>query len=330
MARSTPSAPAPGSGQDTRQDVPQGSQAPKPGGGTRTAAGTRIPDKTREAAGAKDAQESGTTPKAERRPGQRGEDSGAAGVPGEQATASYIYGILPGDVELTPEARGVGDPPGEIRLVRHEDIAALISDLRLNRPLGMPQDLVAHQSLLDDVAAEVPVLPLRFGAVMESPEAVVRELLAPHHDEFRSALEDLEDRAQYVVKARYEEGTVLREVLQEQPEARRLREEIRDLPEEATWDARIRLGEVINEAIEAKRAADTQTLAEGLAPHAVAVVIREPTHEVDAAHLAVLVETGRQDDFEEALNEFGRRWADRVTLRLLGPQAPYDFVTTQR
>ncbi|MEU8272309.1 GvpL/GvpF family gas vesicle protein, partial [Sphaerisporangium sp. NPDC049002] len=128
----------------------------------------------------------------------------------------------------------------------------------------------------------------------------------------------------------YVEGTVLMEVLQEQPEARRLREEIRDLPEEATWDARIRLGEIINQAIEAKRDADTQTLAEGLAPHAVAIVIREPTHEEDAAHLAVLVETGRQDDFEEALNEFGRRWADRVTLRLLGPQAPYDFVTTQR
>ncbi len=313
MARSTPSAAAPGSGQntrETRQDVPEDAQE-----------------------GPKDARESGTTRQAGRRPdqtGQAGEASGMPEPPSEQATASYIYGILPADVELTPEARGVGDPPGEIRLVRHDDIAALISDLRLNRPLGKPQDLMAHQSLLDDVAAEVPVLPLRFGAVMEGPEAIVNELLAPHHDEFRAALEDLEGRAQYVVKARYEEGTVLMEVLQEQPEARRLREEIRDLPEEATWDSRIRLGEIINQSIEAKRDADTQTLAEGLAPHAVAVVIREPTHEEDAAHLAVLVETDRQEEFEEALNEFGRRWADRVTLRLLGPQAPYDFVTTQR
>ncbi|MCW2877587.1 MAG: hypothetical protein JWQ95_1687 [Sphaerisporangium sp.] len=308
MGRSTPSPAAPGSernaheGRDTRQvaKVPEDAPAPEP----------------RQGAGAP-------------HPGQAGEAAGAAGVPGEQATASYIYGILPGDVELTPEVRGVGDPPGEIRLVRHDDIAALISDLRLNRPLGKPKDLMAHQQLLDDVASEVPVLPLRFGAVMESPEAIVRELLAPHHDEFRTALDELEGRAQYVVKARYEEGTVLREVLQEQPEASRLREEIRDLPEDATWDARIRLGEIVNQSIEAKRDADTQALAEGLAPHAVAIVIREPTHEEDAAHLAVLVETDRQDDFEEALDEFGRRWADRVTLRLLGPQAPYDFVMTQ-
>jgi hypothetical protein len=248
-----------------------------------------------------------------------------------QATASYIYGIVPGDVERLPEARGVGDPPGRIRLVRHGDIAAVVSDLQRSRRLGRPDDLLAHEQLLDVTAAEVSaVLPLRFGAVMESDEAIVRELLTPHHDEFRSALAEFEGRTEYVVKARYDEQAVLREVLAEQPAAARLRERIRELPEEATWDARIRLGEIVNESIEAKRGADTQALAEGLAPHAAAIVVREPTHEQDAAHLAVLVEKDCQDDFDEALEEFRTRWAGRVTLRLLGPLAPYDFVTTAR
>lgn len=245
-----------------------------------------------------------------------------------ETTVSYIYGILPGDVELIPEARGVGDPPGQIRLVRHGDIAALVSDVHPGRPLGRPRDLLAHEQLLDDTAAEVPVLPLRFGAVMESPEAIVRELLTPRHDEFRAALAEFEGRTEYVVKGRYDEQTVLREVLAEQPEAARLREEIRDRPEEATWDARIRLGEIVNQSIEAKRDADTRSLVEGLAPHAVAIVIREPTHEQDTAHLAVLVANDRQGDFERVLEEFAARWAGRVRLRLLGPLAPYDFVTT--
>ncbi|MFC6087093.1 GvpL/GvpF family gas vesicle protein [Sphaerisporangium aureirubrum] len=244
-----------------------------------------------------------------------------------QATATYLYGIVPGDVELTPERRGVGDPPGMTGLVRHGEIAALISDLSLGRALGRPQDLVAHQGLLDDVAGEVPVLPMRFGAVLESPEAIVEELLKPHHDEFLAALAELEGRAQFVVKGRYVEGTVLREVLREVPEAAELRESIRGVPEEASWDARIRLGEIVNQAIDAKRDADTRMLAEALAPHAVAVVVREPTHEEDAAHLAVLVDTDRQEEFDAALEAFADRWADRVTLRLIGPQAPYDFVT---
>lgn len=257
-------------------------------------------------------------------PAHASEEARPQGTP--QATATYLYGVLPADVELTPEDRGVGDPPGRTALVRHGEIAALVSELHPDRPLGRPQDLVAHQSLLDDVAAEVPVLPMRFGAVMESPEAVAEELLAPHHDEFRAALQELEGRAQFVVKARYVEGAVLGEVLREEPEAAALRDQIRGLPEEATWDARIRLGEVINQAIEVKRDADTRRLAEALAPHAVAIMVREPTHEEDAAHLAVLVETERREEFEDALEECADRWDGRITLRLLGPQAAYDFV----
>ncbi|MDH2430159.1 GvpL/GvpF family gas vesicle protein [Sphaerisporangium sp. TRM90804] len=257
-------------------------------------------------------------------------ERGKAPPPAARAVGIYVYGVVPADVELTPEPRGVGEPPGEIGLVRHGDVAALVSPLHVTRPIGKPQDLVAHQQLLDDVATEVPVLPFRFGAVLESPEAIVGELLTPHHDQFASALAELEGRVQFVVKARYDEHTVLREVLVERPEAARMRDQIRDLPEDASWDARIRLGELVNEAIEAKRDADTRTLAEGLAPHAVAIAIRPPTHEEDAAHLAVLVETERQAEFEEALDGFGVRWDGRITLRLLGPQAPYDFVQTRQ
>lgn len=39
-------------------------------------------------------------------------------------TAIYVYGILPGDVEID-DARGVGDPPAEVTTVHGGPIAAL-------------------------------------------------------------------------------------------------------------------------------------------------------------------------------------------------------------
>ncbi|MBB4920390.1 GvpL/GvpF family gas vesicle protein [Streptosporangium saharense] len=245
-----------------------------------------------------------------------------------QESASYVYGIMPGDVEVDPEATGVGDPPAKIRLVRHGDIAALTSEIALDRPLGRPEDLFAHQRLLDEAAAEVPVLPLRFGAVVTDDEAVVEELLAPNHDAFRDALDDLEGRTEYIVKGRYVESVVIGEVLAENPEAARLRDDIRGKPEEATWDARIRLGELLGEGVAARRDADTEEIVGALAPLSAAVAVREPTHEQDAVHAAFLIETDRLEEFERAVEEFGERWAERVTVRLLGPLAPYDFVTT--
>ena len=137
-----------------------------------------------------------------------------------------MYGILPSDIELEPGGTGVGDPPGEIRVVRHGDLAALVSDVDLDQPLGRPEDLLTHEELLDSSAAEVPVLPLRFGSVAASDEAVAAELLAARHDEFASALRRLDGHAEYVVRGRYDRDAILREVLADSPRAERLCEQV--------------------------------------------------------------------------------------------------------
>ena len=237
----------------------------------------------------------------------------------------YVYGILPGDVELDSGVTGVGDPPGEVRLVRHRDLAALVSDVDLGTPLGRPDDLVAHEELLDSAAADVPVLPLRFGAVMGSDEAVAAELLGAHHDEFAAALEQLEGHTEYVVKGRYAEDAILREVLAESQQAAGLAGQIRGADPDATRELRIQLGEIINNAVAAKREEDTRELGGALEGLAAASAARQPTHELDAVYVALLVETGKAEDLEDAVGRLAQQWRGRIELRLIGPMAAYDF-----
>ena len=240
-------------------------------------------------------------------------------------SAVYVYGIVPADVEPADRAEGIGDPPEEVTVVRYGDIAALVSGLP-DRPLGTPEDLTAHSELLDGSAAVAPVLPLRFGAVMSDADAVERELLQPHHDEFRGALAELEGHAQFVIKGRYVEKTILRELLDENAEAARLREQIHGAPEAATRDARMALGELIYRAIEQNRAADTQRVTEALASIEASVSERPPTHDHDAVHLAVLADLSRRSELEKTLSELADQWSGRIELSLLGPMAAYDFV----
>ena len=245
---------------------------------------------------------------------------------GEQATACYIYGVVPADVESSSDAHGVGDPPGQISVVRHGEIAALVSEVRIGGPLGTAEDLTAHQRLLDSVVTEVPVLPIRFGAVVTNADAVREEFLAPPHDEFLAALKELEGRAEYVVKGRYVEEAVLSEVLSEVPEAQDLRDQLRGQPEDATRNIRIQLGEIINEAVTAKRQKDTQALLDAMADKCVTSAVREPSHELDAANVAFLMDTSREKDIEQVIDDLADNWDGRVELRLLGPMAAYDFV----
>ncbi|HEX4661213.1 MAG TPA: GvpL/GvpF family gas vesicle protein [Streptosporangiaceae bacterium] len=244
----------------------------------------------------------------------------------KQQTGIYVYGILPGDVELTSDMTGVGDPPGELRVVRSGDLAALVSDVDVSRAVGSPADLAAHKEILDASAADAPVLPMRFGAVVASEDAVTQELLDEHHDEFARALSELDGKAQYVVKGRYVEKAILGEVVSENQEAARLRDEIRGAASDATRDARIRLGEIINDAVTQKREKDTRTLGNAMQDHCEASLVRDPTHELDAVHVAFLVRVDQEKEIERTVKNLGEQWDGRVELRLLGPMAAYDFI----
>jgi hypothetical protein len=238
--------------------------------------------------------------------------------------ACYVYGILPGSVEVEEGARGLGGR--DIGLVRHGEIAALVSEVDPARPLGTPEDLAVHQRLLDAVAAETPVLPLRFGAVLTDTGAVADDLLAANHDHFLTAVKELEGRVQFVLRGRYDERAVLNEVLAENGEAGRLRERVREGSERETYEARVRLGELVYQAIATKREVDTRRVTALLADHVVASREREPTHQQEAVHLTFLIELARRTAFETAIGDLGEEWRGRVELRLLGPMAAYDFV----
>lgn len=245
-------------------------------------------------------------------------------------TAYYVYGVVPANVEAQSEARGVGNPPREVEVIRHKAIAALVSEIDAEGQLGTPEDLEAHAKLLDAAAGVTSVLPLRFGAIMSDADTVAEELLAANYDEFASTLQGLAGKAQYVVEARYDEPAVLQEVLGENPEARRLHDIVENRDSDTVDHERIALGEIVDNAVQAKREADVRTVTEALSDLGFDSVVREPTHELEAVNVACLAEVAKESDLESALTDVARQWGERAQIKLLGPLAPYDFVVAQQ
>ena len=246
----------------------------------------------------------------------------------QTGAAVYVYGIVPSDVEVEEHAEGIGDPPAKVEVVREGDIAALVSPVPTDRALGKPADLQAHAALLDGTAAVAPVLPMRFGAVMTDADSVVEELLREHHDQFAQTLKALEGHAEYILKGRYQEEAFLSDLLSQNDQARGLRDDIRAKSEEAARNSRMALGELIANTIEAARQADTQRVINELKGKAEQVNAREPTHEWDAVHVAVLARVDRQADLQEIVERLNESARGRMELHLRGPLAAYDFVVT--
>jgi hypothetical protein len=239
-------------------------------------------------------------------------------------TATYVYGLVGADTDLPDDLKGLG-PSGRVTTVTHGQVAAIVSDVPVDRPLGTRDDLLAHEAVVDTVAATTAVLPMRFPAVVEE-KGVVEELLGPHHDRFVAVLGELEGRVQFTLKGRYEQEPVLRELIEGDPEIRALQEKVRDLPEDASYYDRVRLGELIVAGLEERRDDEAAQMLQRLEPLAAGTVANQPGQPDDVVNAAFLVERERAAEFESAVEDLGRDLAGRVRLRLLGPLAPYDFV----
>lgn len=240
------------------------------------------------------------------------------------STPTYVYGLMASEAALPDGLTGLG-PSGRVSTIAHGQVAAIVSDVPPDRALGTRRDLLAHEAVVDAVAATTAVVPMRFAAVVEE-EGVVQELLSPHHDRFLDVLRGFEGRVQFTLKGRYDEDALLREVVEGDDGVRELRDEIGELPEDATYYQRVRLGELVVEALEQLREVDAAQMFERLEPFAVSCAANLPARPEDVINAAFLVERKRRQEFEDAVEDVGRLFDGRVRLTLLGPLAPYDFV----
>ena len=235
----------------------------------------------------------------------------------------HVYGLIKAGSVVPDDLKGLG-PSGQVSTIAHGDVAAIVGDIPLDRPLGVRSDLIAHQAVLDAVAARTAVVPMRFPSVVEE-DAVVTELLAPNEDYFLALLEELDGCVQFTLMGRYEQDAILREVVVSDDEIRALSERVKELSEDASYYDRVRLGELVVHALEERRRIEGARIVERLRPFAVATTSNALTAPEDVVNEAFLVERKRQQRFDDAVEEMGMELVGRVQLRLLGPVAPYGF-----
>lgn len=237
--------------------------------------------------------------------------------------AEYVYGIV----------EHAAAPPGEpgvhgaaLRIIQGPTAAALVSDVSADDLRMGRSEALAHARVLEAAVAHGTVLPMRFGVVMDGPEEVQRRLLSDHDDELRTQLETFAGKLEVNLRVLYDEAALMRQVVREEPEVARLREALRGQPEDATYFERIRLGELVAQAVQRIREVDARRIVDALAPAAVDVSIGDPAHERIALSASFLVERRRLDEFDRRLDQIAAEHAERMRFKYTGPLAPHSFV----
>ncbi|MEU0399719.1 GvpL/GvpF family gas vesicle protein [Streptomyces sp. NPDC006197] len=237
--------------------------------------------------------------------------------------AVYVYAVTTRDHPCRVEGMtGVGSDGAAVRVLSTGALRAVVSDIEEEiRPKR--RDVAAHQAVQERLMEDGTPLPLRFGYTAPDDDAVLRAL-EEKEDFYGAALERVADCAEYHVKASRAQDIMLREILEDLPEARRLNDEIRQGSEDPRLP--VELGRMVAEEVEQRRANAAERLIGSLAPLGREYVVHPVGGDDDFLALSLLV---RRDD-EGALNALDERTGnlgDGVEVRLTGPLPPYSFMS---
>ena len=244
----------------------------------------------------------------------------------ETDVAQYLYCIVRCPVPRTFEALGMGETGSAVHTINFDGLAVIASDSPQPRYDNTRRNMMAHMRVLDEVMAEYTVLPVRFDCVAPSPEMVREQLLKARYAELNAMLDAMEGRVEMGLKAFWYEDVVFREIIEENPTIHRMRDGLTGRSLDETYYDRIRLGELVEAELKARRAADADAVLARLRPAAERTQVNATIADHMVVNAAFLVERAREAEFDAAVRALDADMGHRLLIKCVGPVAPYNFV----
>jgi hypothetical protein len=236
----------------------------------------------------------------------------------------YLYCIIGTNEERNFGPIGLGGR--EVETIACRDLSAVISNAPLGKYVVSKENLLAHERVLERVMTEYTVLPVRYCTVAQNPEEI-RRLLERRYRELKYLLRDLDNKIELGVKALWRDmALIFQEVVDENEEIKRLKEEIARRPARQTHAQRIAIGQMVQAALEAKKEREGEEILRGLRRLSVDVRLNRTIGDRMLLNAAFLVDQGREKEFDDQMEGLIATCGKRVEFMYVGPAPPYNFV----
>lgn len=243
--------------------------------------------------------------------------------------ATYLYGIVRRPEKQKRWGTGVGKPPGELRLVEHSRIAALVSDVGApeteSEGRALRRDLRAHEEVVRRAMDFGTVLPVSFGTIFDDDEQLVRHLLRPNRDQLRALLDEFDGLVELTLKADFIEQEIIRAILRSDHELRAWNAEVAG----GAFDERVAFGEALSGAIEQQAAIQSERLLVALEPLCEDLQVRGPGRGVGILNASFLVAQQGLKAFDHAVEQLAAEARGLIDFDYVGPLPPYSFINLE-
>jgi Gas vesicle synthesis protein GvpL/GvpF len=235
---------------------------------------------------------------------------------------TYLYGFADGPFQPSSELRGIGGEP--VRAVTLGDVSAVVSSHRVERLAPRRSNLEPHHRVVRDVSHHTTLVPAAFGHITDT-DAQILDVIHINYAPIREELDRLHEKWEMSVKVSWTVPNIFAYFVRIDPGLRALRDRIFSGGPPSVAD-KLQVGGHFEAALARERARGTQLLLHAFTGVAVETATTPARAEQTVCQLAMLVDRGADEPFQDALRRAAALFDEHYTLEYGGPWPAYSFV----
>jgi hypothetical protein len=245
-----------------------------------------------------------------------------------QKDGKYIYCIIASNYDCNYGPIGVGGRGDLVTTIGFEGLCMVVSDHPLNKFVVNPENMLAHQKVMDEVMKEFnSILPLRFGIIAATPDEI-RNLLNRRYSEFKELLRIFENKVEVNVKCTWKsmEG-IYREIEAEDSNFKKIKQEIkkeRDLTLQKEKMAHA--GKMVEAALKAKKEKEGELMLGAFKKAVFEYRLNKTTGDAMFFNTAFLINSGREKEIDNIMADLGEKYQDRIDFSYTSPLPIFNFI----
>jgi len=237
----------------------------------------------------------------------------------------YIYCIIETKVSKTFGPLGIGCRGDELHTICFNDIAAVVSNSPIIRYKVSRENTLAHEKAIEEVMKEHTVLPVRFATISEDEEKV-KKILEKEYSKFKDLLNKMKDKKELGLKATFNEDVIYKDILEKYKDIKGLKERVATLSPEKTYYQRMKIGEMVEAALQKEKEIHKKGILNTLSPLAVEIKNNNIYGELMIISAAFLIEKYREKEFDQKVNEYVNKYSNKINFKYVGTVPPFNFV----
>ena len=240
----------------------------------------------------------------------------------------YLYGVIPARHAKDFGPIGLGGQP--VRTICDGEFGILAStcepiDFQTALPKKTLHCLAQHQRVLEQVMANAPVVPLKFGTYADNGEQISR-IIDSGRKQFADALAAYGDKVEFDIAAFWSDVQGVLADIADDERVVAMKDTI-TAEQAPTFEQRVSFGRLVKQLLDERRGQAACELLNAIQTIWPNVVVNPTRDDAMVLNAAVLIGRDEQSLFDKVISDLNGRCDERFNFRCVGPLPPYSFAT---